>query len=351
MRFERRKLRDYQNAFELPEDQFIKIFRLSKNLIRNIIDNIQPYAQQRRRRSSIPLHLRVLATMHFLGHGSFQKAVGLSGWTCMSQTLISRSISEVCKLITEHLLQLWVNFPINFDQENENKLRFYENWGMRGIIGVIDGTHVEIIAPPRTDVDHPPFVYINRKGKHSINVMLICDANQKLLAIDARYPGSVHDSAIFRTSEVRNHLRNKYNMGQRGSYLIGDSGYGSEPWLLTPFLQTQQNTPEERYNTLLKSARNVIERTNGIWKRRFSCLSRHRTLLYHPSRAAYIIYACAVLHNMALHEHIPLLDANDNERNEVDDPEQEQDHNEINFNEVADLGRQTRQNYVRANII
>lgn len=42
------------------------------------------------------------------------------------------------------------------------------------MVGVIDGTHVDIIAPPVADIDHPPFVYINRKGKHSINVMLVC---------------------------------------------------------------------------------------------------------------------------------------------------------------------------------
>lgn len=44
---------------------------------------------------------------------------------------------------------------------------------MRGIIGAVDGTHVEIVAPPITDVLHPPVVYINRKGKYSINVMLV----------------------------------------------------------------------------------------------------------------------------------------------------------------------------------
>jgi len=43
---------------------------------------------------------------------------------------------------------------------------------MPGIIGAIDGTHVEIIAPPNNNVD-PPFIFLNRKGKHSINVMLV----------------------------------------------------------------------------------------------------------------------------------------------------------------------------------
>lgn len=74
---------------------------------------------------------------------------------------------------------------------------FFEKWSIQGAIGVIDGTHIEIIAPFKYDMDHPPFVDINRKGKHSINVMIICDANLKVLTIDAHYPGFVLDAAIF----------------------------------------------------------------------------------------------------------------------------------------------------------
>jgi len=66
---------------------------------------------------------------------------------------------------------------------------------MKGILGAIDGTHVEIIAPSVNDLD-PPFVYVNRKGKHSINVMLIYDANNIIIGINARYLGSVHDAVI-----------------------------------------------------------------------------------------------------------------------------------------------------------
>ena len=52
-------------------------------------------------------------------------------------------------------------------------IRFYRKYGVRGVIGAIDGTHVEIVAPPATDEENPPFVFINRKGRHSMNVMLV----------------------------------------------------------------------------------------------------------------------------------------------------------------------------------
>jgi hypothetical protein len=41
-----------------------------------------------------------------------------------------------------------------------------------------------------------------------------------------------------------------------------------------------------------------VERTIGIWKKRFSCLSMD--LQYQPEKVGNIIVACAVLHNMSI---------------------------------------------------
>jgi hypothetical protein len=61
--------------------------------------------------------------------------------------------------------------------------------------------------------------------------MLVCDSNCRILACDARFPGSVHDSAIFRTLDVRAFLSRQFENGDNVSHLIGDSGNGLEPWL------------------------------------------------------------------------------------------------------------------------
>lgn len=142
--------------------------------------------------------------------------------------------------------------------------------------------------------------------------MLISDSECRIIAVDARYPGSVHDAAIWQMSNIRNYLRNEYINGHRNSHLIGDSGYGLEPWLFTPFTNTAEGTPEALFNTMLKSSRNVIERTNGVLKGRFRCLSRHRVLNYHPAKAAYIIYSCTVLHNIAVKARLEFNEVDDN---------------------------------------
>ncbi|EZA53124.1 Putative nuclease HARBI1 [Ooceraea biroi] len=172
---------------------------------------------------------------------------------------------------------------------------------IRFIVSVLALIGFPFFSPPVADEDHPPFVYINRKGKHSINVMLICDSNCEIIGCSARFPGSVHDAAIWQMSSIRRFLKQNYEDGDQQTHLIGrDSGYPLELWLFTPFGNPNENTPEARFYTELTSVRNVIERINGILKGRFRCLSRHRTLLYHPTRATNIIYTGCVLHNIAL---------------------------------------------------
>ncbi|GLV44718.1 uncharacterized protein CBL_20629 [Carabus blaptoides fortunei] len=231
------------NAFEMPEILFKQMFRLDKRSSLDLITELQPFAVQS---GSISLNLKVLATLHFIAVGSFQNPVGCNSWISLSQPSISRIINEVCSLITQHLLPNWIKFPTEVDAKNSIKQGFYEKWGIRGVLGVIDGTHVEILAPPVADDQHPPFVYINRKGKHSINVMLISDSDTNIIGCNARYPGSVHDAAIWQMSNIKNYLRNEYENGDKLSHLLGDSGYPLEPWLFTPFTAVQEGNLEAR---------------------------------------------------------------------------------------------------------
>lgn len=118
------------------------------------------------------------------------------------------------------------------------------------------------------------------------------------LTCNARFPGSCHDSAIWTTSASRAKLINEYN-AENDNWLIGDSGYPLEPWLLTPFSQPY-GRQEVKYNKLHASARNTIERAFGVLKSRFRCLSKHRVLHYSPERAVNIINACVILHNILI---------------------------------------------------
>ncbi|XP_054709068.1 putative nuclease HARBI1 [Uloborus diversus] len=132
----------------------------------------------------------------------------------------------------------------------------------------------------------------------SINVQLIVDSSMLILAARAGFPGSVHDSFIWRGSSIRPHLEQKFRR-DGNLWLIGDSGYPLEPWLMTPYPK-EETARQTRFNRKLASARSCVERCNGVLKARFRCLFNHRTLHYQPYIASQIILACCVLHNMCM---------------------------------------------------
>jgi hypothetical protein len=78
-------------------------------------------------------------------------------------------------------------------------------------------------------------------------------------------------------SNVKRELQRLYEREGNLNYLIGDSGYPQEPWLMVPFGDVP-NSPESRYNNALSRLRIAIEHLNGILKSRFRCLLGHRAL-------------------------------------------------------------------------
>ncbi|KAB0805455.1 hypothetical protein PPYR_02425 [Photinus pyralis] len=331
MNLNRRQLRDMSDPFSLTEETFKGIYRLSRQLTRDLMTDLSPFLQDNERVLGIPKHLKILATLNFLAQGSYQKAVGQDFFCPMSQKSVSRCVEEVTGALVEHFPH-FVHFPSTAAEKTQEKQLFMTvPHGFPGIIGAVDCTHVAIISPPVEDPQYPAIVFLNRKGYYSINVQIICNARLKILAINARFPGSVHDAGIWTTSIVKNLLHTSYENGDSSSWLIGDAGYPLEPWLMTPVSGHNLTEPERRYNVAHKSIRNVIERLNGVLKTRFRCLSKHRVLHYNPAKCAKLIYACAILHNMCIHNgEIDIdIDHNDEEDNNDEPRNAENDHNNL----------------------
>ncbi|KAJ1127800.1 hypothetical protein NDU88_006193 [Pleurodeles waltl] len=176
---------------------------------------------------------------------------------------------------------------------------FYALGHILNIIGAIDGTHVALVPPHRSEQ-----VYGNRKSYHSMNVQMVCLADQYISQVNAMFPGSVHDVYILRNSSI------PYVMGQlqrHRVWLLGDSGYPNLSWLLTP-MRNPRTRAEERYNEAHGRTRRVIERTFGLLKARFRCLHmKGGSLFYSPRKVCQIIIACCMLHNLALRCQVPFL--------------------------------------------
>lgn len=63
-------------------------------------------------------------------------------------------------------------------------------------------------------------------------------------------------------------LKHMHEQGCNNFWLLGDSGYALQPWLLTPYWNPT-NQFEERFNKRHKKCRSLVERTIGLLKGRF----------------------------------------------------------------------------------
>lgn len=101
----------------------------------------------------------------------------------------------------------------------------------------------------------------NRKGYFSLNVQAACDHQLKIRDIVARWPGATHDSNIFNNSSLKARFENTI----QGKFILGDSGYPSLKYLMTPLLNPV-TAAEVLYNEAQIRTRNVVRRTFGVWK-------------------------------------------------------------------------------------
>ncbi|KAJ8910563.1 hypothetical protein NQ315_008948 [Exocentrus adspersus] len=219
---ERRIMRNDSDPFALSDNQFKNTFRLTKDMINYLFEQLLPHMRMDLRTNAVNPRLRIFAALYFYANGSYQRVIGNSYSLSMAQNTV--------------------------------------------------------IAMVHT----------------------ICDYGLKIMNVNPQFPGATHDSYIWRMSQIQRELQTCFGNGDHNTWLLGDSGYPQQPWLMTPVLNPAQGSPEERYNNTHASARNCIERCFGVLKGRFRCLLGERTLRYSPEKVGTIVVACAVLHNLCI---------------------------------------------------
>ena len=85
------------------------------------------------------------------------------------------------------------NHFMRFESSPAAKLKFYEVVGFPQVIGAIDSTHIKIGF---TDARRAP-LFCCHHGFYSINVQVVCNTEQYITSIVARWHESTHDNRIF----------------------------------------------------------------------------------------------------------------------------------------------------------
>ncbi|XP_046688403.1 putative nuclease HARBI1, partial [Homalodisca vitripennis] len=115
----------------------------------------------------------------------------------VDRSTVCKNINYVMNCILENA-DNWIHFPSTVQEINNAKLMWQRNFDLPTVVGALDCTHIEIKKPSMFGDE-----YINRKGYPSINVQATCDSQERFTSVAAEWPGSVHDSRIWRRSPVR----------------------------------------------------------------------------------------------------------------------------------------------------
>jgi len=148
-----------------------------------------------KRSSSLTPINQMLIALRFYATGSFQLVIGDT--FAVDNATVCRTLKRVTEGIAG-LRSKYVKLPQTVEQRRHNMRVFYSRSQLPGIIGAVDCTHVPIQSPGSDDAE----IYRNRKGYMSINVQLVCDCNNYISDVVARWPGAVHDSTIFDNSQT-----------------------------------------------------------------------------------------------------------------------------------------------------
>ncbi|XP_037500317.1 putative nuclease HARBI1 [Rhipicephalus sanguineus] len=180
---------------------------------------------------SIAQHLRrVLCALRFFTTGSFQSSVGSEETVAVTQPAVSKSVRRVAQtIVNAGTRNKRVHFPRTAEEKAAVTEGFLRLGSLPGVIGCVDGSFVAIVAPR----GQQKAAFFCRKGYYALNVMFICDADMPIFAVDPLRPGSDHDSHIWGTTWVRERFE-EGRIDTTGEYLLGDSAYPLEPWLLVP---------------------------------------------------------------------------------------------------------------------
>ncbi|CAM9948593.1 unnamed protein product, partial [Pylaiella littoralis] len=165
----------------------------------------------------------------------------------------------------------YVHWPSLSEQE-EISTQWEREKSLRGVVGAIDGSHIEILAPPELK----QLAYYNYKNFYSISLVAIVDNEGMFRWFCSGAPGSCGDNGVFKDTSIyeraeaeQDEPANQRTVLLEGACILGDSAFAEGAWMRTPIARAQRF-----FNYKHSSMRFRVEHAFGRLKRKFRSLGK-----------------------------------------------------------------------------
>nr|CAH7767790.1 unnamed protein product [Callosobruchus chinensis] len=170
----------------------------------------------------------------------------------------------------------------------------------------MDGKHIDDIVPPADSGSY----YFNYKGRHSMVLFAIVDANYRFLLVDFGTNGRVPDGGVLQNTKFYEKLQIDdlklpkpcsvtENFKDVPYVFVADDAFPLTINIMKPFRQAQLDSAcKEIYNYRVSRARHVVENGFGILASRFRVF--HTQINLEPENIVKVVKATCALHNFLM---------------------------------------------------
>jgi len=274
-------------AVNLDPICFKKTFRMERMSFESLSEKIKhhcSFQKGTRGRKQPSVELQLQAVLYYLG--SKNTVYEVSQKFGIGEGTFYSFWDRVQRAIRQDLKSEVVQWP-SAERKIAIKAAIREKTGLSECVGFIDATQVALLQAPIKDRE----TYWNRKKRYSINVQAVCDHRGMFISYDIGWPGSVHDSKIFWSSEISQSNQRLFGSQE---YLLADAGYAVTNYCITPF-RAPSTVQQKDFNFKLSQGRIVIEQAFERLKNRWPMLKELRAI--NKRMICSVIDVCIVLHN------------------------------------------------------
>jgi len=159
-----------QGVFEpyKGSDPYYKFFRLTPPLMEELIEILRPALERRTKRGgALQVDFIVAVSVYYLAHGSSYSTI--SSIFLLPKSTVGVIIREFCTAVLQEM-STFVQLPTKDTEWRQVAQGFQETWNFPHCIGSIDGKHVRLKKPAKSES-----LYHNYKKFFSISMMAVVD--------------------------------------------------------------------------------------------------------------------------------------------------------------------------------